>query len=1077
MYASTPYGANSITVVLQVEGKPEIDPEKLAKKLAKQAEKEAKKAKALARKAAQESESQAVADGNSKKAKAKAESDAKRAAEAAEIAAWVQSASSTLKGHKKDTSGEMPKSYAPIAVEAAWYDWWENSGYFKADINSNAEPFVMVIPPPNVTGSLHIGHALTNAIEDTVIRWRRMCGYNTLWVPGTDHAGIATQTVVEKKLAREQGKTRHQLGREAFLEEVWKYVDEYGNKICNQLRRLGSSVDWERQAFTMDSNLSTAVKEAFVRLHDEGLVYRDNRLVNWCCRLKTAVSDIEVDYIDIPKRTRLNVPGYEDPVEFGAITSFAYPLEDGSGEIVVATTRLETMFGDTAVAVHPDDERYKHLIGKAVVHPVNGRRIPIICDAELVDPAFGTGAVKITPAHDPNDFATGKRHNLEFINILDDEGKLNSNGTGEFAGMPRFVAREAVTEFLKQKGLYRGVEDNAMRLGLCSRSKDVIEPVLKPQWWVNCQGMAADACEAVRDGRLQIVPSDFEATWFRWMENIKDWCVSRQLWWGHRIPAYYVRFNDDGSPGVPGAPSEHMDRWVVGRDEKEAAVAAEKKFAGRSFSLVQDEDVLDTWFSSGLFPFSVFQWPKQTPDLEKFYPGALLETGHDILFFWVARMVMMGMKLTGKVPFKTVYLHALVRDAHGRKMSKSLGNVIDPINVIEGISLDGLHQTLMGGNLDAKEVEKAKAGQKADFPDGIEECGTDALRFALVAYTSQGRDINLDIKRVVAYRHWCNKLWNAVRFAMMNLGPDFQPISAAESEAAPKDYPFACRWILSRLSATSDSVTNAMKVYDFATATSAIYSFWQYELCDVFIELAKPAFNGDDESICNLTRQTLWVCLERGLRLLHPFMPFVTEELWQRLPRKQDDTRKQLGSIMVARYPERIVAWESSSAEDEMAYCLVIVNKIRGLRADYGLNKQRPIIYVVVKDDARADSLAKATNEIATLSTSSSVVINDSTMEGGHPHGCGVAIVDDATTVFMALADILDAAKEVEKLEKREGEALARAEALRRKIQMTSYQEKTPEPIKVADAERLEKMEAELESIRHAKHDMKKLLD
>lgn len=820
----------------------------------------------------------------------------------------------------------------------------------------------------------------------------------------------------------------------------------------------------------MDANLSAAVREAFVRLHEEGLMYRDNRLVNWCCRLKTAVSDIEVDYIDVPKRTRLSVPGYDELVEFGAITSFAYPLEDGGGEIVVATTRLETMLGDTAVAVHPEDERYTHLHGKVVVHPVNGRRIPIICDAELVDPAFGTGAVKITPAHDPNDFATGKRHNLEFINILDDDGCLNNNGTGPFAGQPRFRARLTVAEYLKEKGLFRGVADNPMRLGLCSRSKDVIEPVLKPQWWVNCQGMAADACDAVRDGRLKIVPSDFEATWFRWMENIRDWCVSRQLWWGHRIPAYYIVFEGDAEPGAPGAPSEHMDRWVVARTEEEAILAAATRFPGRKVSsLIQDEDVLDTWFSSGLFPFSVFGWPNESPDLTKFYPGALLETGHDILFFWVARMVMMGMKLTGKVPFDTVYLHSLVRDAHGRKMSKSLGNVIDPINVIEGISLEGLHETLMGGNLDAKEVEKAKAGQQTDFPDGIEECGTDALRFALVAYTSQGRDINLDIKRVVAYRHWCNKLWNAIRFAMMNLGPQYEPsstISAAEM-------PFACQWILSRLSAVTGTIVAGMHAYDFATATSTSYCFWQYELCDVFIELAKPALSGDDEVARRHTRDTLWICLESGLRLLHPFMPFVTEELWQRLPRRPGQDMAQ--SIMVARYPAPVPDWKNDVVEADMAYLLTVVNKTRSLRADYGLNRQRPPMYISVKDQAKAAFLAKTSVELATLATAASVKV---LVEGeDRPQGCGVAIVDDVTTVLLGLAGILDAAKEVEKLEKREGEAAGRVEVLRKKLETAAYQEKTPEPVKLADAERLEKLEAELDAIRHAKVDMKKLLD
>lgn len=1059
----------------------ELDPEKAAlqaaRKAAKLADKAAKLAKMEAKAKAQAEAAAAKAGGEGgKKAKAKAEADAKKAAEAAEQQAWVDAARATPAGQKKQLPAEMPKGYAPKAVEAAWYEWWEQSGFFKPDLDSDKPPFVMVIPPPNVTGSLHIGHALTNAIEDTIVRWRRMSGYNTLWLPGTDHAGIATQTVVEKKIAREQGKTRHDLGREAFLEEVWKWVNEHGDRIFEQLRRLGSSVDWSRKAFTMDENLSIAVKEAFVRLHQEGLIYRDNRLVNWCCKLRTAVSDIEVDYVDVPQRTMMAVPGYDQPVEFGVLTSFAYPLEDSSGEIVVATTRVETMFGDAAVAVHPDDPRYTHVHGKMLVHPVNGRRIPIICDAELVDMAFGTGAVKITPAHDPNDFATGKRYSLQFINVLDDNGNINSNETGQFAGQPRFQARVTVVDFLKEKGLFRGTSDNPMRLGLCSRSKDVIEPVLKPQWWVNCQQMAADGCAAVRDGRLEIIPKDFETTWFRWMENIRDWCVSRQLWWGHRIPAYYVQLQDEDEEerGNPGAPSECMDRWVVGREEADALATAQERFPGRPLTIVQDEDVLDTWFSSGLFPFSVFQWPTQTPDLAKFYPGALLETGHDILFFWVARMVMMGMKLTGEVPFMQVFLHSLVRDAHGRKMSKSLGNVIDPINVIEGITLDGLYQTLLGGNLDPKEVEKAASGQRADYPDGIEECGTDALRFALVAYTGQGRDINLDIKRVVSYRYWCNKLWNAIRFAMINLGDAFQPSASLDVPSLP----FACRWVLSRLNGAVAGTVKGMEAYEFGAATQAVYSFWQYDLCDVFIELMKPVMQLDDAAegtaaAKQATRDTLWVCLETGLRLLHPFMPFVTEELWQRLPRPAG--QQQARSIMVADYPSPQEGWTNEGLEADMAYVQAVVNSTRQLRGDYELTpKQRAPMMLQCKDAAKAALLAACSTEIQTLTTSSSLVHLEESAAA--PAGCGVAIVDEHTTVFLSLSGVLDAGKELEKLGKREGEAGGKLEALRKKMEMPSYQERTPEDIKAADVERLVKLEAEIESIKHHMGDMQQLL-
>lgn len=557
----------------------EIDPVKAAKKAAKAAEKEAKKAKAEAKAAARAAEDAAKATqgDQGKKAKKKAASGP-----AEEDIKALESALATKSGDKKDLANTpMAKSYNPVAVEAGWYDWWEKEGMFTPKMGSNKPKFVIVIPPPNVTGALHIGHALTNAIQDTIVRWRRMSGYEALWVPGTDHAGIATQTVVEKKLQREEGITRHDLGREKFLERVFEWKEVYGGKITNQLRRIGSSMDWTREAFTMDEKLSKAVKEAFVRMFNEGLIYRDNRLVNWSCQLKTAISDIEVDHIDLEGPTMLSVPGHLKKVEFGVITSFAYPFEDGSGEVVVATTRIETMLGDTAVAVHPEDERYKHLHGKFVIHPFNGRRIPIITDAELVDMEFGTGCVKITPAHDPNDFTTGKRHNLEFINVFTEDGLVNEQGGEQFTGMKRFECRVAISEALDKLGLFRGKASNPMRLGLCSRSKDVIEPMLKPQWWVNCQDMAKEACDAARDGRLEILPQFMEPTWFRWLENIRDWCISRQLWWGHRIPAFYVRFTGEGDDesGMPGGSSEKMDRWVIGRDADEAQAAGGKILA------------------------------------------------------------------------------------------------------------------------------------------------------------------------------------------------------------------------------------------------------------------------------------------------------------------------------------------------------------------------------------------------------------------------------------------------------------------------------------------------------------------
>ena len=1036
----------------------------------------------------------------------------RQAKDAEELAAAVAAARATPAGSKKDYATPFPKGYAPQLVEAATYAWWEACGFFAPDAAAKAgtplshaddaaggppdAPFTMVIPPPNVTGSLHLGHALMAAIEDAVVRWHRMCGRRTLWVPGTDHAGIATQTVVEKQLAREKGLTRHDLGREAFVDAVHAWVDKYGNTICSQLRRLGASPDWSRQAFTMDARCSAAVQEAFTRLHARGLVYRDHRLVNWSTRLKTAISDIEVEHVDVPAFHKLKVPGYDKPVEFGVLTSFAYPLEGGEdgaaggcvAEIVVATTRPETMLGDTAIAVHPDDPRYTALVGGHALHPLSGRRIPIIADGELVDMAFGTGAVKITPAHDPNDFATGKRHGLEFMSVFDDEGNVTPAAGGDrFGGLPRFAARVAVVDWLKEAGLFRGVAGNPMRLGLCSRSGDVVEPVLKPQWWVSCAGMAAKAGDAVRTGAIRVVPPEAEATWHRWLDNIRDWCVSRQLWWGHRIPAWYVRCDADapGAVGPPGSPTEDTGRWVVAPDEPAALAAAAallRDAPPASLTVTQDEDVLDTWFSSGLFPFAVFGWPEATPDLASHYPTSLLETGHDILFFWVARMAMLGLELMdGVAPFHTVYLHTMVRDAHGRKMSKSLGNVVDPLAVIEGIGLDELHATLEAANLDPREVEIAKKGQAADFPDGIEECGADALRLALVSYTTQARDINLDIHRVVTYRHWCNKLWNAVRFAVLNLGggegegeAPFTPDTASLAPGATAaSLPLACRWILSRLDAAAGSASKCFAAYEFADGAQALYVFWQAEVCDVFIELVKPAVAaGGDPAIAAAFRQTLWAALDAGLRLLHPLMPFVTEELWQRLPR--GGAAPIPASIMVAPYPTPC-GWADTGAEAGMGSVLAAAQAARSLRAGYGLlPKQQPPLYVLPADaGAGAPFDADARGALATLACASAVEV---VAPGAPPPaGCGVAVVDDRLSVAIALAGVLDPAKELAKLATRAAAVAATAAKLKAAQCTASYAAKTPADVQEADADKLAKAEAEAAVIAGHIADMERL--
>jgi valyl-tRNA synthetase len=590
--------------------------------------------------------------------------------------------------------------------------------------------FAIPIPPPNVTGALHMGHAMTIALQDTLIRWNRMLGKTTLWLPGCDHAGIATQNVVENMLWRRQEKTRHDLGREEFVKLTWDWKEEYHIKINNTFRRMGSSIDWSREAFTMDANLSRAVTETFVTLHDEGLIYRANRLVNWCTKLNTAISNLEVVNKELEGRTLLDVPGYKRKVEFGVITHFQYPIDGSEETIEVATTRPETMLGDSGIAVNPKDERYKHLVGRQARHPFVDRLLPIFAD-DYVDMEFGTGAVKITPAHDPNDFALGQKHNLAVINILNDDGTLNHNA-GSFEKMKRFDARYEVIAKLKEKDLYVKWENNPMKVPICDRSKDVIEPLLKPQWWMRMESLAKAAVKVVKDGEIKIRPESAEKSYLRWLENVNDWCLSRQLWWGHQAPAYFV--NIDGEPGE----NSDNDRWVTGRTVDEAEEKAKAKFAGKKFTLTRDEDVLDTWFSSGLWPFSTLGWPKQTSDLANFYPQSILETGWDILFFWVARMVMLGLKLTGKVPFHEVYCHSLIRDSEGRKMSKSLGNVIDPLDVMKGIKLQELHDKLLTGNLDPKELKTASNYQKTSFPNGIPECGADALRFSLVAYTTGG---------------------------------------------------------------------------------------------------------------------------------------------------------------------------------------------------------------------------------------------------------------------------------------------------------------------------------------------------
>lgn len=987
---------------------------------------------------------------------------------------------STPSGLKKKIEDVFPTSYQPKYVEAAWQPWWEKEGFYKADVSKalntpEEKKFVMVIPPPNVTGSLHLGHALTVAVEDTLTRWHRMKGKVALWVPGTDHAGIATQAVVEKRLKKDEGLSRHDLGREKFIEKVWEWKHQYGNTITKQIRYLGASVDWTRESFTMDKNLSTAVTEAFCKFHEDGLLYRDTRLINWSCALQSAISEIEVDYLELEGKTFLAVPNHKlkEKYEFGMITSFAYKVVDGEpgkDEIVVATTRLETMLGDSAVAVHPEDPRYKHMHGKFLQHPFLDRKIPIITDDVLVDMSFGTGAVKVTPAHDPNDYLCGKRHNLEFTTVLTGDGRITVNNGGIFAGMMRYDARVAMEKEMTDKGIFRGKEVNKMRLGLCQRSGDIIEPMCSPQWYVNCNSMAKRSTDAVRNGDLKILPEMHEPTWFRWLDNIKDWCVSRQLWWGHRIPAYFVRLPGEDNDSCDRNDPANNDRWFVDRTEAaaRAKAAAELGVDGATLSLTQDEDVLDTWFSSGLFPFSVFGWPNNTDDFKAFFPTSLLETGLDILFFWVARMVMMSLHLTDKLPFKTVYLHAMVRDKSGRKMSKSLGNVIDPLEVINGCGLEELLAKIDQGNLPVKEIAKAKAAQVADFPDGILECGADALRFGLLAYTVQGRDVNLDIKRVVGYRQFCNKIWNAFKFAISYLS-DFKPTATMHLDVV--NHPAISSrdlFIMSKLNGCIEECNSSLTSYLFGMTTSALHSFFLYDVCDLYLELLKPVFQ--DKSEENNERRfcaqvALYTVLEHFMRLAHPIMPFITEELWQRLPDRSNFTDYQ--SIVVAAYPEPSEFWACPVAEKNMELVKEAISGARSIRADYKVpNHVKADFYFRSNSAEVREALSSQADDFCTLAKGYCLKAVDDGEEV--PKSCCVKVISDSLSLLVDLSGLLDVDSELKRLSKEEARLAPQLESYKRKINAPDYATKVPENVQKLNGEKLASYEAEMKGVQDA---------
>ncbi|MDF1821680.1 MAG: valine--tRNA ligase [Alcanivoracaceae bacterium] len=781
----------------------------------------------------------------------------------------------------------MDKTYQPDAIETRWYEHWEKQGYFAPQ--GDGDPFCIMIPPPNVTGSLHMGHAFQDTIMDTLVRYRRMRGNRTLWQVGTDHAGIATQMVVERKLAAE-GSSRHDLGREKFLEKVWEWKAESGGTITGQLRRMGASVDWSRERFTMDDGLSSAVREVFVRLHEEGLVYRGKRLVNWDPKLHTAISDLEV----------------ENQEEKGHMWHFRYPLADGSGHLVVATTRPETMLGDTAVAVHPEDPRYKDMIGKTIRLPLADRDIPIIGD-DYVDPDFGSGCVKITPAHDFNDYEVGKRHALPMINILTVDACLNDNVPSAYQGLDRYDARKKVVDDLDALGLLEKTDDHNLMVPRGDRSGVVIEPYLTDQWFVKIAPLAEPAIKAVENGDIQFVPKNYENMYFAWMRDLQDWCISRQLWWGHRIPAWY---DDEGN-------------IYVGRSEQEVR---EKNALG-DIALTQDEDVLDTWFSSALWTFSTLGWPEDTEELATFHPTSVLVTGFDIIFFWVARMIMMTLKFTGEVPFRQVYVHGLVRDSEGQKMSKSKGNVLDPLDLIDGITIEELVEKRTRGLMQPQKEQQIEKRTRKEFPGGINSYGTDALRFTFLSLASTGRDIKWDMGRIEGYRNFCNKIWNAARYVMMNTeGQDCGLDGNVELSLTD-------RWIVSRLQRAENEVSDALDNYRFDQASHAAYEFIWNEYCDWYLELSKPVLYGDEYSDAQKrgTRRTLIHVLEAILRLAHPFMPYITEEIWQRVAPMAG---KAADTIMLAPWPQGQDDRVDTQAEQDVQWLKAVITAVRNIRGE-----------------------------------------------------------------------------------------------------------------------------------------------
>ncbi|GGK15916.1 valine--tRNA ligase [Caldalkalibacillus thermarum] len=887
-----------------------------------------------------------------------------------------------------ETGLSMPTKYDPQQTEGKWYQFWLEHGFFKPSEDPQKEPFTIVIPPPNVTGRLHLGHAWDGTLQDIIIRIKRMQGYDALWLPGMDHAGIATQARVEAKL-KEEGKTRYDLGREAFVEQVWKWKEEYASVIREQWAKLGLSLDYSRERFTLDEGLSKAVREVFVRLYEKGLIYRGKYIINWDPETRTALSDIEVEYKEVK----------------GHLYHLRYPLVDGSGYIEVATTRPETMLGDTAVAVHPEDERYQHLIGKRVKLPIVGREIPIIAD-EYVDPEFGSGAVKITPAHDLNDFEVGQRHQLEQILVMDESGRMNENA-GPYQGLDRFECRKQIVKDLQDQGVLFKIEDHVHSVGHSQRSGAVVEPYLSTQWFVKMKPLAEQAIrlQHKEETKVNFVPERFEKIYLHWIENVRDWCISRQLWWGHRIPAWYT---PDGEV-------------IVARTEEEAKKIAQEKYG--TTDITQDEDVLDTWFSSGLWPFSTMGWPDETADMKRYYPTDCLVTGYDIIYFWVARMIFTALEFTKARPFKDVLIHGLIRDAQGRKMSKSLGNGVDPMDVIE-------------------------------------KHGADALRFMLATGSSPGHDLRFHWEKVEAARNFANKIWNASRFALMNLQDfDGEQVDLGGELSAPN------RWILHRLNHTVREVTKLADQYEFGEAGRLLYHFIWDELCDWYIEMAKIPLYGDDTGAKRETQAVLAYTLDQTLRLLHPFMPFITEEIWQHLPHSGP-------SITVASWPEARDEFDHPETEKEMNLIMDVIRAVRNIRAEVNVPLSKAVNILIKPSSPVHEQFVQRNKEIIARLTNPHELKISTSLEA--PEQAMSSVVNGAE-VYLPLAGLIDIEQELARLAKEKEKLESEVARAEKKLSNPGFVEKAPRHVVEAEREKLKSYQEQLQQVTERIRELQKM--